>query len=147
MLELTLGRIFAAPSVIPLVLVYLTLNHGNSWATDGAFWSGLVIDMLMHQPIGASSLALLCGMYTVRVLNRQSAGETRLFFLIAVVFAVGISDVVFIFAASRPFAAGVLTPLLEVIPRILVTIFAALTILILSSKMKFRAESGKIELR
>lgn len=146
-LELTIGRIFTAPSVIPLLLVYLTFNHGDSWAIDGAFWSGLSIDMLMHQPIGASSLAFLCGMYTVRVLKRQSASETRIFFLIAVGIAVGVSDIVFILAASRPFAVGVLMTLFEIIPRVLLSLLAGITILTLGSKMKFGTTSQKVKLQ
>lgn len=147
MLELTIGRAFAAPSIIPLLLVYLTLNRGNTWSIDGAFWAGLAIDLLMHQPIGASSLALLCGMYTVRVLKKQSASETRVFFLIAVVIAVGVSDIIFIFAASRPFAVGILMPLLEIVPRILMTLLTGIIILTLGSKMKFGTSVQKVKLR
>lgn len=129
LLELTVGRVLPAPSLLPLVLVYLAENHGRKWGVDGAFWSGLCLDFLLHQPPGSSSLALLAGLYAARILGEISAGEGRGFFLLMVALAVVVSDSVFIIVASRPFGSGFSALLLLSLPRAAITTaFGALII-------------------
>ena len=129
LLELTVGRVLLAPSLLPLALVYLTENHGRKWAVDGAFWSGLCLDLLLHQPPGSSSLALLAGLYAARILGEISAGVGRGSFLLMVTVAVVVSDSVFIIVASRPFGSGFSSLLLLSLPRAAITTaFGALII-------------------
>lgn len=122
LLELTLGRSFVAPSILSLTLVYMTLNRGTAWAVDGAFWSGLCLDLLLHQPPGASSLALITGLWVVRMLSRISAGEGMGNILAMTAVATIVSDFVFIVIASEPFGSGFGGLLLMVLPRTLMTV-------------------------
>lgn len=122
LLELTLGRIFFSPSLVSLTLVYLTLGHGPDWAVDGAFWSGICLDLLLHQPPGASSLALLSGLWTVRMLSRVSSGEGGGNLLLMTAAAVIVTDAVFIILATKPFGAGFGSQLLLVFPRAVLTV-------------------------
>ena len=101
LLELTLGRIFVAPSVLSLALVYLMLNRGTRWSIDGAFWSGLCLDLLLHQPPGASSLALMGGLYVSRRIAGASAGESRMMLLVLTAITSLVSDAVFILVGLR----------------------------------------------
>ncbi len=135
LLELTVGRVFLAPSFLPLVLVYLAENHGRKWAVDGAFWSGLGLDLLLHQPLGSSSLALLAGLYAAGILGEVSSGEGRGSFLLMAAMAVLVSDSVFIIVASRPFGSGFSSLLLLSLPRTLIT--AASGALIISAVTLF----------
>ncbi len=135
LLELTVGRVFLTPSLLPLVLVYFAENHGSRWAVDGAFWSGLCLDLLLHQPPGSSSLALLAGLYAAGILGEISAGEGRGSFLLMAAVAVVVSDSVFIIVASRPFGSGFSSMLLLSLPRLLIT--TVLGALIISASIWF----------
>ncbi|MBD3278186.1 MAG: hypothetical protein GF388_07800, partial [Candidatus Aegiribacteria sp.] len=95
LLELTLGRLYVAPSLIPFCLVYLYENYGNVWSIEGAFWSGLCLDMLLHQPLGSSSIAFLAGLYAAELAARISSGAGRGYIVIMTVLAVLVSDSVF----------------------------------------------------
>lgn len=121
LLELTAGRIFVAPSLIPFMLVYLSENFESYWAVDGAFWSGLCLDMLLHQPPGSSSLALLVGMYVAGLFSRISSGEGIGYFVSMTVIAAFLSDVVFVLVASRPVGSGLSPVLLKILPRTALT--------------------------
>jgi len=121
MLELTIGRIALAPSMLPLALVYLGENRGGNWTIDGAFWSGLCIDLLLHQPPGSTSIALLTGLAAATWLGRFSAGEGIGNLILMTAAAVAVSDIVFIIVASRPFGSGLNTHLLLAFPRALLT--------------------------
>lgn len=131
LLELTLGRRFIAPSMLSLTLVYLTLGHGSDWAVDGAFWSGLCLDFLLHQPPGSSPLALLAGLWTVRMLSRISAGEGGGNLLLMSAAAVIVTDGVFIILATRPFGAGFGPQLLVILPRAALTVALAGGVMVL----------------
>ena len=122
LLELTLGRSFVAPSMLSLTLVYMTLNRGPAWAVDGAFWSGLCLDLLLHQPPGSTSLALITGLWVVRMLSRVSVGEGMGNVLAMTAVATIVSDSVFIVLASKPFGSGFGVLLLMVLPRALMTV-------------------------
>lgn len=129
MLELTAGRVFVAPSLIPAVLVYLSENFEGNWSIDGAFWSGLCLDLLLHQPAGSSSLAFLAGMYAAELFGRVSAGEGKAYLLGMISTAVLVSDVVFIAVATRPFGTGLSPLLLKALPRVGITAAAAAIII------------------
>jgi len=122
LLEVTLGRVFVAPNLLSLALVYLMLNRSTRWSIDGAFWSGLCLDLLLHQPLGASSLALMCGLYISRRLAGASAGESRVMLLVLTALASIVSDSIFIVIASlsRGWHAG--QNVLIVIPRAIITL-------------------------
>ncbi|MCD4701740.1 MAG: hypothetical protein K8S24_07770 [Candidatus Aegiribacteria sp.] len=122
LMELTIGRVFVAPSLLPFILVYLSENYERMWAVDGAFWSGLCLDYLLHQPPGSSSLALLAGLYAARAFSRLSSGEGKGYLLSMTIIAVMVSDTVFILAATRPIGSGFSSVLLLVIPRAVLTV-------------------------
>jgi hypothetical protein len=139
LLELTMGRILVSPSIVALTLVYLTLGHGSDWAVDGAFWSGLSLDLLLHQPPGASSLALLAGLWTVRMLSRISAGEGGGNLLLMTAAAVMVSDAAFIILASKPFGSGFGSHLLLVFPRAALTVaFGGIAVALREGIVKLR---------
>jgi len=122
LLEVTLGRVLVAPNLLSLALVYLMLNRSTRWSIDGAFWAGLCLDLLLHQPLGASSLALMCGLYISRRLAGASAGESRVMLLVLTALASIVSDSIFIVVASlsRGWYAG--QNVLIVIPRAIITL-------------------------
>ncbi len=122
LLELVAGRVFVAPSIVPFVLVYLSENYEKMWAIDGAFWSGICLDLLMHQPPGSSSLALLAGLYAAKAFSKLSSGEGKSYLLSMTVIAVLVSDMVFILVATRPLGSGFSSALLLVVPRVVLTV-------------------------
>ena len=121
LMELTLGRIALAPSMLPLALVYLGENRGGNWVVDGAFWSGLSLDLLLHQPPGSTSLALIVGLWVAMRIGRLTAGEGTGNLLLMAAMAVAVSDVVFMVVASRPFGSGLGAGLLLAFPRAALT--------------------------
>ena len=129
LMELTLGRIFFAPALVPFMLVYFSENFENYWAVDGAFWCGLTLDLLLHQPPGSSSLALLAGMYAAGMFSRISSGEGRSYLLGMTLIATVVSDAIFILVASRPLGSGFSRSLLSVFPRLGVTALMSAAIL------------------
>lgn len=144
-MELTVGRVFFAPSLVPLILVYLSENYEEMWAVDGAFWSGLCLDFLLHQPPGSSSLALLAGLYTAKAFRRLSSGEGKGYLLSMTAIAVMVSDTVFILAATRPLGSGFSSVLLLVIPRTVLTVIIGVFLLFVTewiSDMKSRKVIG-----
>ena len=129
LLELTAGRVFVAPSLVPFVLVYLSENYEKMWAVGGAFWSGLCLDFLLHQPPGSSSLALLAGLYAAKAFSKLSSGEGKGYLLSMTAIAVLVSDTIFILIASRPLGSGFNSVLLLVIPRMIFTVIIGALIL------------------
>lgn len=143
LLELTAGRVFVAPSIILFVLVYLWEHQESFWAVDGAFWSGLCLDLLLHQPAGSSSIAFLVGMYAVSRLSRISSGGGRGYLIGMTSIAVAVSDTVFILIASRPVGSGFGPVLLKVFPRVgLTAVVAAAILFAVSGLTSLRA--GKV---
>lgn len=145
LLELTAGRVFVAPSLVPFVLVYLSENYERMWAVNGAFWSGLCLDLLLHQPLGSSSLAFLAGMYAAKAFSKLSSGEGKGYLLSMTAIAVLVSDTIFILIASRPLGSGFSSVLLLVIPRVVLTVIIGALILIVTewiSSMKSRKVTG-----
>jgi cell shape-determining protein MreD len=128
-MELTLGRVFFAPALVPFMLVYFSENFEGYWAVDGAFWSGLVLDLLLHQPVGCSSIALLLGMYVAGLFRSISSSEGRGYLLGMTMIATLVSDTVFILLASRPIGSGLGKQLLAVLPRLAVTTLFSAAIL------------------
>ncbi len=122
LLEVTLGRIAVAPAIVVPVLVYLALSHSNYWAIEGAFWSGFILDLLLHQPIGTSSLAMLIGIALSRWLLRITTGALEMTFVVNALVASILSDLLFIFLANQPIGGGFSISSLLIIPRILFTL-------------------------
>lgn len=150
LLELTIGRIFIAPSLIPFVLVYLSENYGDIWAVDGAFWSGIVLDLLMHQPPGSSSLALISGLFVARLFRRMSSGEGISYLLSMTAIAVFVSDTVFILVASRPIGSGFSSVLLQIIPRTVLTVITGaliLSVITWINEIRSRRVTGKLHVQ
>ncbi len=133
LMEVTLGRILAAPSILSLALVYLMLNRGTRWSIDGAFWSGLSLDLLLHQPPGASSLALMCGLYVSRRIAGASAGESRMMLLVLTAITSLVSDSVFMLVVSRVRGWGAGESMLIVFPRLLLTVLFGMLIVSLGT--------------
>lgn len=122
LLEVTLGRVFTAPDVLLLVLVYLSMSRGGRWSIEGAFWAGLGLDMLLHQPVGASSLALLAGMKAAELIFGAVPRESRGAYLLAAGAGSIVCDIVFFAAASRPFILSLDSDMLVVLPRAALTL-------------------------
>lgn len=133
LMEVTLGRILTAPSILSLALVYLMLNRGTRWSIDGAFWSGLSLDLLLHQPPGASSLALMCGLYVSRRIAGASAGESRMMLLVLTAITSLVSDAVFILVVSRVRGWGAGESILIIFPRLLLTVLFGMLIVSLGT--------------
>lgn len=126
LLEVTLGRVFIAPNIVALVLVHLTISYGDFWAVEGCFWAGLCLDFMLHQPVGASSFSLVCGLSAGTFLLAASSRENRLSLLVAAAGASLFSDAVFMVIASRPFLTSLDSGLLLVFPRAALTAAAGL---------------------
>lgn len=124
MLEVTLGRVFAAPDVLLLVLVYLSMNRGDRWSIEGAFWSGLGLDMLLHQPVGASSLGLLAGMGVATLVLDAVPRESRGAYLLAAGAGSLVCGAGFFAAASRPLILSLDSDILVILPRTALTLAA-----------------------
>ncbi len=145
LMELTAGRVFVAPSLLPFVLVYLSENYEKMWAVNGAFWSGLCLDLLLHQPPGSSSLALLAGLYAAKAFSKLSSGEGKGYLLSMTAIAVLVSDTVFILIATRPLGSGFSSVLLLVIPRMIFSVIIGALLLTVTdwiSEMRSRKVTG-----
>lgn len=125
LLEVTLGRLSAAPDIVALVLMYLTINRGGAWSTAGAFWAGAATDMLLHQPLGCTSLGLILGLRAGRLVLDTLPGDSRPAFVVAGVAAAAVTDGVFVAAATRPLLTGIDAGALVLVPRVLATLAAA----------------------
>ncbi len=150
LLELTATRILVAPSLVSIVLVYFSENYENLWAVDGAFWSGIVLDLLLHQPPGSSSLALLVGLFVARAFSRLSSRESRSYLLSMMVIVVLVSDTVFILVASRPIGSGFSSVLLLVIPRMIITVITGalfLSVVAWITEIRSRKVTGKLHVQ
>ena len=118
MLEVTLGRVLAAPNILVPVLVYLALNREPRWHVQGkAFFSGLSLDLLTHQPPGTSSLSMILGILAARRLLSATIAAGEVSFYLHSVLASIFSDLLFILLASRPPGAYFGIGTLLVIPR------------------------------
>lgn len=106
LLEVTAGRLLQAPNILALVLTYLAINYGDVWSIEGAFWSGASLDLLLHQPIGCTSLGLLAGLLAGRLLLAAAPGENRLTLVLSGALAGLVCDVVFVLCAARPLFSG-----------------------------------------
>jgi cell shape-determining protein MreD len=127
LLEVTLGRVFVAPNLMVLMLVHLTVSYGDFWAVEGCFWSGLCLDLVLHQPIGASSFSMIVGLSAGTFLLAASSRENRFTLLAAAAGASLVTDAVFMAVASRPFAVSLGLDMLKIFPRAALTAVAGLT--------------------
>lgn len=102
LMEVTLGRLMFAPNLLVPMLVYLSMNRDRGWGIQGAFFTGLCLDLLTHQPPGTSSLAMILGILAARsVLSTTTAVGAVSFYSHAALASV-VSDILFILLASRP---------------------------------------------
>ncbi len=140
LMEVTLGRILVAPNILVPLLMYLALNRDSRWGVQGAFFSGLSLDLLDHQPPGTSSLAMILGILAARKLlsATTAAGEVSFYFHAAL--ASIFSDLLFILLASRPPGAFFGSETFMVLPRA-VTPLALLAVLQISL-LRFRSRSA-----
>lgn len=145
LLEVTLGRVFRAPNVLALVLTYLSINYGNVWSIDSAFWAGVTLDLLLHQPLGASSLGLLAGLQASRLLIAAAPGGNRMTIVLSGAFAGLVYDVVFLLAASRPFLHGLGSQLLPVAARLLMTLVAGILFIFVATALSSLRVRGRNE--
>ncbi len=134
LLEVTLGRVVVAPAVLVPVLVYLSLSESDYWSLEGAFWSGFVIDLLLHQPPGVSSLAMLSGIALSGRMLQITTGAHEMTFLMNALMASLFSDLLFIFLAARPVGSGFGSSTLLIVPRILFSLLFYLGIPFLFGK-------------
>lgn len=133
LLEVTLGRVFAAPNAIVLILTYLSINYGDVWSIEGAFWSGASLDLLLHQPLGCSSLALLLGLTAGRLMLAAVPGENRLTLVLSGALAGFVCDSVFMLSASRPLFSNTGAVFPELLPRLLLTLTAGMLFMLAAS--------------
>lgn len=145
LLEVTLGRVFRAPNVLALVLTYLSINYGNVWSIDSAFWAGVTLDLLLHQPLGASSLGLLAGLQASRLLIAAAPGGNRMTIVLSGAFAGLVYDVVFLLAASRPFLHGLGSHVLPVAARLLMTLVAGILFISVATALSSLRVRGRNE--
>ncbi|MCK5132335.1 MAG: hypothetical protein KAR40_09325 [Candidatus Sabulitectum sp.] len=136
LLEVTLGRVLAAPAILVPVLVYLSLSDSHYWAVEGAFWSGFVIDLLLHQPPGVSSIAMLLGIALARRVLRVTTGALEMTFFINALLASILTDLFFIFLAARPLGSGFGASTLLIVPRILFSLLLYLGISLLFGRRR-----------
>lgn len=128
LLEVTLGRVFVAPAVLVPVLVYLSLSDSDYWVIEGAFWSGFAMDLLLHQPVGVSSLAMLAGIAVSGRLLRVTTGALEMTFVFNALLASIATDLIFIFLASRPVGSGFSAASLLILPRIMLPVLLYLAV-------------------
>lgn len=120
LMEATLGRLLFAPNLLVPMLVYLGMNRDRGWDIQGAFFTGVCLDLLTHQPPGTSSLSMILGILAARsVLSTTTAAGAVSFYSHAALASV-VSDILFILLASRPPGLFFGQRVLFVFPRILV---------------------------
>lgn len=128
LLEVTLGRVFVAPAILVPALVYLSLSDSDYWSIKGAFWSGFLIDLLLHQPLGVSSIAMLFGIALTGRVLRATTGALEMTFVVNAFMASLLSDMFFIFLAARPVGSGFGISTLLIVPRILFSLLLYLAV-------------------
>lgn len=136
LLEVTLGRVVVAPAVLVPVLVYLSLSDSDYWSLEGAFWSGFFIDLLLHQPPGVSSLAMLSGIALSGKMLQITTGAHEMTFLMNALTASLFSDLFFVFLAARPVGSGFSFSTLLIVPRILFPLLVYLSVPFLLGKRR-----------
>jgi len=136
LLEVTLGRVVCAPAILVPLLVYMSISRGDYWAVEGAFWSGFMLDLLLHHPPGTSSISMLLGLAFSGWVMRVTTGAVRMTFAANAFTASIASDLIFILLASRPIGSGFSLNTLLIIPRIIVPIVIYLAVpLVMSGKI------------
>jgi len=122
LLEVTLGRILIAPSLLVPLLVYLSISRGDYWSIEGAFWSGFALDLLLQHTPGTSSMAMLLGIALSRWLLQVTTGAVKTTFVAGAITASIFSDLIFILLASSPPGTGFTVFTLMIVPRIVLPI-------------------------
>lgn len=117
LMEVTLGRVLAAPNLLVPLIVYLNMNREADWAGRGAFFSGLCLDLLLNHPPGTSSLAIILGILAARSVLSATTAMGGISFYANALLASIFSDTLFITFASRPPGVFLGVRTLLVIPR------------------------------
>jgi len=102
LMEVTLGRLLFAPNLLVPMLVFLGMNRDSGWGIQGAFFTGLCLDLLTHQPPGTSSLSMILGILAARSLLSATTAAGAVSFYSHAAIASVFSDILFILLASRP---------------------------------------------
>ena len=126
--EITLGRVAVAPAILVPLLVYLSISRGDYWSIEGAFWSGFMLDLLLHHTPGVSSLAMILGISFSGWLLRVTTGAAQMTFVASALIASVFSDIIFILLASYPTGSGFSVSTLLVIPRVALPLMLYLAI-------------------
>jgi len=119
LMEVTLGRLLFAPNLLVPMLVFLGMNRDSGWGIQGAFFTGLCLDLLTHQPPGTSSLSMILGILAARSLLSATTAAGAVSFYSHAAIASVVSDILFILLASRPPGLFFGQRMLFVFPRIL----------------------------
>jgi cell shape-determining protein MreD len=119
LLEVTLGRFLFAPNLLVPMLVYLSMNRDGGWGIQGAFFTGLCLDLLTHQPPGTSSLSMILGILAAQSLLSTTTAAGAVSFYSHAAIASVVSDILFILLASRPPGLFFGQRVLLVFPRVL----------------------------
>jgi hypothetical protein len=133
LLEVTLGRAVVAPAVLVPLLVYLSITRGDYWAVEGAFWSGFMLDLLLHHNPGTSSLAMLLGIAFSGWITRVTTGAVRMTFAANALTASVAADLLFVFFASSPAGSGYGINTLLILPRAILPIILFLLVPVIFS--------------
>lgn len=128
LLEVTLGRVLIAPSILVPLLVYLSISRGDYWSIEGAFWSGFAIDLLLHHIPGTTSISMLLGIALSRWLLEITTGAARMTLVAGALTASIFSDLIFILLASSPPGSGFSVSTILILPRILLPVLLYLTL-------------------
>lgn len=122
LMEVTLGRLLVAPNILVPLLVYLVMNRDTGWGIQGAFFSGLCLDLLTNHTPGTSSLAIILGILAAQSLLSTTTAMGGISFYSHAGLASIFSDVLFMLFASSPPGAYFGTRVLLVVPRAAVTL-------------------------
>jgi len=138
LMEVTLGRLLFAPNLLVPMLVYLGMNRDRGWGIQGAFFTGLCLDLPAHQPPGTSSLSMILGILVARSLLSTTTAAGAVSFYSHAALASVVSDILFILLASRPPGLFFGHRVLYVFPRILLPLLflAVLQTAILHTKSR-----------
>ncbi|MBN1434902.1 hypothetical protein JW921_09090 [Candidatus Fermentibacterales bacterium] len=143
LLELTLGRVFVAPNLVSIVLVYLMINRGKFWEVDGAFWAGILLDGLLRTPPGSSSLALMIAMKAGGAMLSSLSIENRAVFFLTIGIVSLVSDLLTLVLSSRPFLMFFDWSWAVVLPRSLLTVsVAGIWVLLAGGAARRGSETG-----
>lgn len=90
------------PNVMLLALIYLHHRRGYRWRVDGAFWSGLLLGLMLKQQPGAYALAAMASVSIAASVRGSLARRSSLSTLMEVLVAGLIFDLIIVLLLGRP---------------------------------------------